>query len=363
MDGDVLTFVEAMRVYADSLAIKMIEDGRLDPRHALVPSALVPNRMQCWRNELPVLFAAVAFDRVEVVRAICNLNNDFARLAVSVAKNDSDEYEECNLVAQAITVDSPLMLDLLHSFGANFSCVRQETTVQNTRLIESALQYAISNCRNDCVEYLIDVLGMRDELHDRDPMSMMCILSLVKHGAIAIPVFETLRKRGWDFKHMEERYAELPCTEDDDEGTLKELLLRSAAPDSCTPLLRYLAKTLGCTMEAGKSRKFSHFEHKILHRRRPSNTTSTESWTHTTSNTTSTESWTHTTSNSSLEKGSQATPSSLACASCSLIDARNKCGRCGKARYCSKECQHRHWRAGHKAECVAKPDAEESVTE
>ncbi|CAH1233435.1 Hypp739 [Branchiostoma lanceolatum] len=34
-----------------------------------------------------------------------------------------------------------------------------------------------------------------------------------------------------------------------------------------------------------------------------------------------------------------------------------KCGRCRKTRYCSKQCQHQHWRGGHKDECKEKkPD-------
>ncbi|KZT33525.1 hypothetical protein SISSUDRAFT_1132496 [Sistotremastrum suecicum HHB10207 ss-3] len=30
-----------------------------------------------------------------------------------------------------------------------------------------------------------------------------------------------------------------------------------------------------------------------------------------------------------------------------------KCARCGKAKYCDKQCQERHWKAGHKAECIS----------
>ena len=29
-----------------------------------------------------------------------------------------------------------------------------------------------------------------------------------------------------------------------------------------------------------------------------------------------------------------------------------KCGRCGRARYCSRACQAAHWQAGHKRECT-----------
>jgi len=30
-----------------------------------------------------------------------------------------------------------------------------------------------------------------------------------------------------------------------------------------------------------------------------------------------------------------------------------KCSRCKRVRYCGRECQRAHWRAGHKAECRA----------
>ena len=31
-----------------------------------------------------------------------------------------------------------------------------------------------------------------------------------------------------------------------------------------------------------------------------------------------------------------------------------KCSRCKRVRYCGRECQRAHWRAGHKAECQAR---------
>ena len=31
-----------------------------------------------------------------------------------------------------------------------------------------------------------------------------------------------------------------------------------------------------------------------------------------------------------------------------------KCSRCKRVRYCGRECQRAHWRAGHKAECRAR---------
>jgi len=29
-----------------------------------------------------------------------------------------------------------------------------------------------------------------------------------------------------------------------------------------------------------------------------------------------------------------------------------RCARCNAAWYCGKECQHKHWKAGHKVDCV-----------
>ena len=35
------------------------------------------------------------------------------------------------------------------------------------------------------------------------------------------------------------------------------------------------------------------------------------------------------------------------------------CSRCNVTRYCSKECQKKHWKEGHKKECVAKEERKE----
>lgn len=43
----------------------------------------------------------------------------------------------------------------------------------------------------------------------------------------------------------------------------------------------------------------------------------------------------------------------IACnASGCVTEATMKCARCEIARYCSRECQKKHWKAGHKQECV-----------
>lgn len=39
------------------------------------------------------------------------------------------------------------------------------------------------------------------------------------------------------------------------------------------------------------------------------------------------------------------------CFNCGLQGAMNKCARCKKARYCTKNCQTLHWHAGHNVEC------------
>jgi hypothetical protein len=46
--------------------------------------------------------------------------------------------------------------------------------------------------------------------------------------------------------------------------------------------------------------------------------------------------------------------SSRRCAVCAKA-ALKECSRCKSVRYCGRACQKRHWKAGHKKECVAKP--------
>lgn len=46
--------------------------------------------------------------------------------------------------------------------------------------------------------------------------------------------------------------------------------------------------------------------------------------------------------------------SAAACAACDAPGATLQCARCRIAMYCGRECQRRHWRAAHKAECGAR---------
>lgn len=46
----------------------------------------------------------------------------------------------------------------------------------------------------------------------------------------------------------------------------------------------------------------------------------------------------------------------IPCASCGLMPARSKCGRCKKARYCSRKCQSLHWKR-HKSNCHPSKEA------
>ncbi|OQR90443.1 hypothetical protein ACHHYP_05507 [Achlya hypogyna] len=45
----------------------------------------------------------------------------------------------------------------------------------------------------------------------------------------------------------------------------------------------------------------------------------------------------------------------MRCAVCKKDQASKQCSRCARASYCSRECQVRHWNAGHKKVCAAKP--------
>lgn len=52
------------------------------------------------------------------------------------------------------------------------------------------------------------------------------------------------------------------------------------------------------------------------------------------------------------------------CKACGTSDARlSRCSRCEAVYYCSVECQHAHWKAGHKRECKPKVAAESTSAE
>ncbi|CAK4701871.1 hypothetical protein LEN26_000922 [Aphanomyces euteiches] len=45
----------------------------------------------------------------------------------------------------------------------------------------------------------------------------------------------------------------------------------------------------------------------------------------------------------------------MRCVFCKKSGAAKQCSRCGNATYCNRDCQVRHWHAGHKKICAAKP--------
>ena len=51
----------------------------------------------------------------------------------------------------------------------------------------------------------------------------------------------------------------------------------------------------------------------------------------------------------------------ICCAKCGKVGAKKICGRCGVVRYCSRECQVAHWKAGHKRECGSAAAADQSA--
>lgn len=40
------------------------------------------------------------------------------------------------------------------------------------------------------------------------------------------------------------------------------------------------------------------------------------------------------------------------CENCQIREGLKRCARCKLACYCSRECQKKHWKAGHKTNCV-----------
>ena len=46
------------------------------------------------------------------------------------------------------------------------------------------------------------------------------------------------------------------------------------------------------------------------------------------------------------------------CQKCALGYKLHRCSRCKRAHYCSRECQSKHWKRGHKRECKPSPTAE-----
>jgi len=53
---------------------------------------------------------------------------------------------------------------------------------------------------------------------------------------------------------------------------------------------------------------------------------------------------------SQLERGPAGGEASGPCAACGVVTSK-KCSRCKRVRYCSQECQTKHWQDDHKSKC------------
>lgn len=339
---------------ADALAISLI-DRVEDPTKLVLPTSMFPDNSPTLVETAPLLSIAIAYNRVDVARKLATRYGPGRRAALSqfMHKNRKDdlggsthmsghvvqaicterEYESVNDLSEPGSVP---MLALLFEMGADMNLVRLvEYHAHGARLSYNALSSAIEMGSKRCVEYRIDVAGMDPNLEDCPYSAHSCVLGLMKYGDRAIGVFKSLAERGWSYKAIEKRHQEQwnasgRLSSSIAEQTFGELMLDQATGSDSKKLRRYLMKTFGLSVAPGRiaamhGNEFMMSQMLAVQR-----------------------------NFSALDgkREGRAHLDGMSCACCRKICDSQRCSGCSKVRYCSKNCQRKHWRS-HKIDCSA----------
>lgn len=396
--GQIVSALRVGKPKGDSIALALI--GRVeDPAKLMVATHHVPSLIFGKAKSVPVLYVAVAYNLVNVVRKVVELAGpDRSAMVHSMIKQTCVDgrrgIEQSGLVAQAISVDSVKVLALLVELGADLGVVLRIRERVEHKLdwalefppeehSQNALEYAIDGGNLRCVEHLIETVGMDPTIHYRRPAQNV-FLRLLRHGDQAVDVLKVLLKGGWDYSAVERKYdddvksgatlkdcRELtilssfnpPGQEPGDVQMYRDLLcppiyfsevmIDEATVTRSKKLLRFLTKTLGLTVEPGRmelidrDRRRTDLMLQVL-KEIPEKCRAGESLD---SDMSSTISKTVDNSDEAMMHWAKQ-EGRLSCAFCLAINARHHCSLCKKERYCSKECQRNHW-PSHKEECNA----------
>lgn len=343
--NNVKKFVRALAAGDDASALSLLENG------------LVPIRAPCWPledgNVLPLILLAIVHERERVVRALVRLGANL------------DELRDCSKSADglflktalgfAIDQGSSAMLALCHERGAevsHVSCSDPRAHFPGTGIdncIDSAKDLAIRAMHPACLVYVLDEVCPKPVHLGGNEMVSICATAMAPgRGNDAIAVYKIFTDRGYDFRKFEGvffknvnfgttgssasgEYVADSATglEAPSELSFADLWLLNAQKSGDPILLAYLVKDLGLVSGIGKmgTLKCSLEASKIY-------VDSTEG----------------------LAKVFGVRPeASLArfeCAACGSVGATKRCSGCKVTRYCSPECQDRHWKTGgHKKDC------------
>jgi hypothetical protein len=290
----------------------------------------------------PLLHIAVHMQRGAIVCALAALGANLeAWAAANLAFLPTARMRPAvqTAVGRAIMRGDLQMLMVLHELGAGMALVRKVVLHgEPKRLVAelSALLCAVYRCRVDVVAYLLTIACV-DPNEGKLFGRVFALVNLVQYGAPAKDIIRQLLEHGFDVKKMDSEFARNSSTAD---FTLSEVVLQHACISGDSELILYLLQDVGLLMRAG-----------ILERIRL-NTGATET-------TVEGASWRSDGELLTLEERSIFMKGlkfleSRSCAACGTIGEAFVCSQCQKVRYCSIQCQSRHWQSCHERECAGK---------
>lgn len=145
---------------------------------------------------------------------------------------------------------------------------------------------------------------------------------LARRGSPAKVIYELLESRGFKIKSLEEMKRD-PCDENHDAASEADALLSYAQKSGSPDLMRYLVKDLGMVSTAGRMESLEAHVDMV-----------------------------YAVGNADGVPPPRTDLKKYKCAACEFVGATEFCSGCGVPRYCSKECQRKHWKTGgHKQEC------------
>lgn len=252
--------------------------------------------------------------------AIVNESEPAVRALVRAGANidqfeDVFEKQSGNAAAFAISTGSVSMLALCHDLGASFSCVSDA---------HSAVEFAIYQEQPACLAYLLDHVDSTRPVHlSPDRTFQLCYAA--ERGRPVLAIYKILATRGFDFKRLERQGVAVSVA--GRSANLADVLLMRARESGDKGLIRYLVKDLGIVSSAGHidaaMSVLGAMKDEVLGRPSPAFTTPPD-----------------------------ALLAKYKCAACDAVSATKVCSGCKMARYCSAECQTRHWKTGgHKVVC------------
>lgn len=321
MNSDyVKKFMSALERGDESSALTLLETGRVTINSQL------HQETEGVRHSYPLLFAGVQFAQEQVVRALVRLGASIDTFRVS------SDGKLRTAAGDAIARSDISALSLCVRLGADLSCVLD--TRESPQMLTSGVGCAILLAQPVSLSFLLDEVYTARPVH-LSQMEVMYLTFLARLGSPAMVIFKVLESRGFSFKSLEGMKS--PVGEGSSSVvSAADVLLAGAQKKGDAHFLRYLVKDLGLVSTAGQMEDTKDFVERQY--------SDVDVHPH------------------------RADLTKYECATCEAIGATKICAGCKASRYCSGECQSRHWKTGgHKKECkeiqrLAKEMAENGVS-